>query len=255
MRTYVYIDGFNLYYGALKSTEYKWLNPFDLAQKILPGLTINKIKYFTARVSGKIDPGAPARQQTYIKALETLPNVEVVFGNFLSKTMRRPLANLPVAGGEVDFPPSLIFPQGKHDVVIQTRTKTLPIGFKQPTKHGKKTPNPPKNPLMAEVHSMEEKGSDVNIASHLLNDAWKDCFDVAAVISNDTDLVTPIDMVVRQREKTVYIISPKEGRTAPELKKVASNVRHLRPKFLKQSQFPDSVQRAAAGALHRPKEW
>ena len=42
---------------------------------------------------------------------------------------------------------------------------------------------------------MEEKGSDVNLGAHLLNDAWKGLFDAAVVISNDTDLVTPIRMV------------------------------------------------------------
>lgn len=48
---------------------------------------------------------------------------------------------------------------------------------------------------------MEEKGSDVNLAVHLLNDAWKDLFDVGVVVSNDTDLVTPIRMVTVERKK------------------------------------------------------
>ena len=34
---------------------------------------------------------------------------------------------------------------------------------------------------------MEEKGSDVNVAAHLLNNAWKGRFDAAAVASSDTD--------------------------------------------------------------------
>ena len=51
------------------------------------------------------------------------------------------------------------------------------------------------NAVIAEFHTMEEKGSDVNMAAHLLNDAWQDLFESAVVISNDTDLVVPIRMV------------------------------------------------------------
>ena len=60
MRTYVYFDGFNLYYGALKGTPYKWLNLVKLSNSLLPPqYTVNKIHYFTARVSGAVDPDAP----------------------------------------------------------------------------------------------------------------------------------------------------------------------------------------------------
>ena len=60
--------------------------------------------------------------------------------------------------------------------------------------------------LVAEFHAMEEKGSDVNLAAHLLNDAWMGLFDAAAVISNDTDLVTPVRMVTAERGKPVFIV-------------------------------------------------
>ncbi len=68
---------------------------------------------------------------------------------------------------------------------------------------------------------MEEKGSDVNLAAHLLNDAWNNSFDVAAVISNDTDLETPIRMVVNERRKPVYIICPTSSGAASRLKNAA----------------------------------
>jgi hypothetical protein len=35
MRTIVYIDGFNLYYGAVKGTPYKWLDLKSVCQKLL----------------------------------------------------------------------------------------------------------------------------------------------------------------------------------------------------------------------------
>ena len=64
MQTRVYVDGFNLYYAALKGTQFKWLNLVELARQVLPaGHTIDKLVYFTARVSGISDRGAPARQR------------------------------------------------------------------------------------------------------------------------------------------------------------------------------------------------
>jgi len=46
MRTYVYVDGFNLYYSALKNTPYKWLDLRALFARILPnpipGTTLHK---------------------------------------------------------------------------------------------------------------------------------------------------------------------------------------------------------------------
>ena len=51
MRTIVYIDGFNLYYGCLKNTPYKWLNLEKLFMQLLDKKhKIIAVKYFTARV-------------------------------------------------------------------------------------------------------------------------------------------------------------------------------------------------------------
>ncbi len=52
VRTRVYVDGFNLYYGALKGTRFKWLDPIRLvALLLLRGYRIDRLRYFTARVS------------------------------------------------------------------------------------------------------------------------------------------------------------------------------------------------------------
>ena len=105
MQTRVYVDGFNLYYGALKGTKFKWLNLVELARHVLPAdHTIDKLVYFTARVSGVSDRDAPRRQQLYLKALNTLPEVEIHFGSFLTKTAWRPLINLPVADKQINSP-------------------------------------------------------------------------------------------------------------------------------------------------------
>ena len=69
-RTIIYIDGFNLYYGALKGTKFKWLDLQTLFQKLLGDHhTITEIKYFTARVSARdSDPDAPNRQDAYLNS-------------------------------------------------------------------------------------------------------------------------------------------------------------------------------------------
>ena len=64
----VYVDGFNLYFGAVKGTPYKWLNIHSLCEQLMPHNQIVGIKYFTAMVSGKEDPENPIRQNTYLRA-------------------------------------------------------------------------------------------------------------------------------------------------------------------------------------------
>jgi hypothetical protein len=85
MRTRVYIDGFNLYYGCVKNTAHKWLNPFLLCSNLLPKNQIDKVRYFTAKVSARPnDPDQATRQQTYFRALATVPEIEVHLGHFLT---------------------------------------------------------------------------------------------------------------------------------------------------------------------------
>ena len=181
MRTRVYVDGFNLYYGALKGTQFKWLNLVALARHVLPAKhSIDKLIYFTARVSGVSNRQAPGRQQVYLNALNTLPEVEIHFGSFLAKTTWRPLINLPVADKKIIAPTPVTLPEGNHPV---ENSQTLPVGSYPIRDAGKKNRHKIVRPLadavIAEVHTMEEKGSDVNLAVHLLNDAWKEMFDAA----------------------------------------------------------------------------
>jgi len=84
MSANVYIDGFNLYYGSLRGTSYKWLDLSLLCQYLLPDVCIHRIRYFTARVSpSPHDPGATTRQNTYLRALRTLPNLTIHLGHFV----------------------------------------------------------------------------------------------------------------------------------------------------------------------------
>ena len=102
MSTNVYIDGFNLYYGCLKGTPYKWLDPAALARRLLPADTIKRIRYFTAKVQSRDnDPGSPQRQDTYLRALATLPGLSVHLGHFLTSRTRMRLARPGSVGGRV----------------------------------------------------------------------------------------------------------------------------------------------------------
>ena len=129
LQTNIYIDGFNLYY-AIKRTSYKWLNLSALCNRLLPGHTIQRIYYFTAIVEAlPHDPSAPVRQEIYIRALKTLPDVEVVDdGHFVQWSHFYPL-----------YPLAYIYPDLLN-----------------------------KPPKAVRILKAEEKGSDVNLASFLL---------------------------------------------------------------------------------------
>lgn len=85
LRTNVYIDGFNLFYGALKGRGpgLKWLDPLRLSRLLLPANDICRIRYFTARVGARPDDvRLPERQHAYLRALLTVPCVTVHHGEF-----------------------------------------------------------------------------------------------------------------------------------------------------------------------------
>ena len=83
-KTFIYIDGFNLYY-RLKQTPCRWLNLQKLSEVYLTAgkHEIIKIKYFTALVKGTLeDRFNITRQHIYLRALKTIPNLEIIFGQF-----------------------------------------------------------------------------------------------------------------------------------------------------------------------------
>jgi uncharacterized LabA/DUF88 family protein len=95
MRTNVYIDGFNLYYGSLRGTAYKWLDLAALCRNALAKHhVINRIRYFTALTkSTASNPQQHVRQQAYLRALKTIPNLSVHLGSFQSNVCKRPRAS------------------------------------------------------------------------------------------------------------------------------------------------------------------
>ncbi len=207
MRTYVYIDAFNLYFGCVKNTPYKWLNLSRLCGILLPQHQIEGIKYFTARVKSlPNNPNAPQRQQIYLRALKTLPSVEVIYGHFLSHKVRMPLAN-PGVG----------------------------------------------QPRTVEVIRTNEKGSDVNLATHLLHDAYQNRYESAVVISGDSDLLTAVQIVKNDLLKPVGVLNPQQ-RSSRMLEQHATFYKHIRPGVLAASQFPATLT-DEHGTFSRPAGW
>ncbi len=205
MKINVYIDGFNLYYGAIKRTPYKWLDVLKMSQLLFPNDTINKIKYFSARVSARpTDPDQPIRQSTYWRALRTIPNLSIVEGSFLVKPVMMPVANT--------------IPQ-RYERVIKT----------------------------------EEKGSDVNLAVHLLNDAYKKDYELAVMVTNDSDLLEPMRIVKQELNLPVGLVNPHKNPSF-DLRKHATFIKQLRKGVLQNSQFPITLT-DQNGTFHKPATW
>ena len=206
--TIVYIDGFNLYYGSLKGGPNRWLNPAVLCGYLLPHDKIVGIKYFTARVKARSNnPQAPQRQQAYLRALETLPNLTIHYGRFL-----------------------------------KSKPRMLNV-------------NPP--PKTVQVVKTEEKGSDVNLATHLLVDGFRTNYQRAVVISNDSDLKEPVHFVRHDLGLPVGILNPHPHRSwalSPSTLPKDSFYRPIRKGPLGASQFPASLS-DAQGTFGRPATW
>jgi len=96
-RVAFYIDGFNLYHGALKGKPYRWLDLEAFCRHFVRDRQeLVAVKYFTAKVRNRADnPGQRERQREYLRALATLPKVEVYFGHFLKRKASRQLAHPP----------------------------------------------------------------------------------------------------------------------------------------------------------------
>ena len=126
---------------------------------------------------------------------------------------------------------------------------------------GKFLPKEIQRPLVAEpdkyvlVKDTEEKGSDVNLASHLLMDAFSDTFDVALIFSQDTDLLTPLRMVRDEIGKDIILAWFEDPQPSKKHRQVASAVRYISDSMLRRSQFPNPVIGRGGTKLFMPDSW
>ncbi len=168
---------------------------------MFPYNDIQKIKYFTAVVSGKRDESKPVRQELYFRALCTLPSVEIIEGNFITKQVK-----------------------------IQVTPEVC---------------------VLAKVP--EEKGTDVNIAVHLVNDAHHKKFDTAIVVSNDSDLAEAIRIVTKELRLKVGVLNPYD-KFSKVLNKDASFKLSVREGPIISSQF-SHILIDAVGDFTKPQSW
>jgi len=207
VKTTVYVDAFNLYFGAVRGTPFRWLDLAKLCTILLPKHQVQCIKYFTARLRARpSDLDQPRRQEQYLRALRTIPGLEIHFGHFLSHVVRMPLANPP-----------------------------------------------PGQPRYADVVKTKEKGSDVNLATHLVLDAHRDAFECAVVLSGDSDLLLPVVSVIGEFGKPVGVINP-QRHPCRVLQKHATFYKHIRKSALRRSQFPKTMT-DARGSFTKPASW
>jgi uncharacterized LabA/DUF88 family protein len=223
--TNVYIDGFNLYYGLLKGTPHKWLNLERFCDQLLPKNEIKKIYYFAARVEARPhDLDQPERQQAYLNALSTLPRVEIHMGTFMSSVVRQVVVETDPATGR--------YRRAGGKPIVKLDQNGVPE--------------------KVWVHKTEEKGSDVNLAAYLLRDAYRNSCKCAVIISNDSDLLTPIRMAKVDCGLTIGLVPPR-SKGSVELKRLADFKVEPRPHWLASSQFPDPV--VGSGPIHKPASW
>ncbi|MFI3241324.1 MAG: NYN domain-containing protein [Alphaproteobacteria bacterium] len=229
MRIRAYIDGYNLFYGALKSGKIKSSIPEDVKQKIkqskkavrwlnvealisyyLKGdFSLEAINFYTAEVQALFEGDkSPIRQQEYFKALSSIENLSIHKGKFY-----------------------------KHKVSMPLHPVTNPITF-------------------ANVIKTEEKGSDVNLASHLVFDACQNNFDMAVIVTNDSDLLEPIK-IVTQLNKKILILCPHSNICYDFIQEFTSKViRKIDMKALRLSQFDDVIKDDSDNIIAtRPTSW
>ena len=119
------------------------------------------------------------------------------------------------------------------------------------------TKPPPRGSPYREVWNTEEKGSDVNLASHLLIDGFRARYDIAVVISNDSDLKAPIEFVRQDLNAPVGVLNPHKNRSwalSPPKLPAHSFYKPIRKGPLAASQFPDSLT-DRHGTITKPPSW
>jgi uncharacterized LabA/DUF88 family protein len=104
----------------------------------------------------------------------------------------------------------------------------------------------------ARVIKTEEKGSDVNLAVHMVNDGWKNEYDVAVVCSNDTDLIEAIKIVKGDINKKVYWVTPATIYPSKEMKPLFDSHRIIKNKHLRRNQLPDRI---PGTSITKPNNW
>lgn len=205
MRVGVYVDGYNLYYGGRTIVGrglpgWRWLDVRAVSQDLLAksptwvGATLERIVYCTARVDSVTAPEAFRDQDIYLKALKATQSVDhIEYGHYVSRVKSGLLATKDA--------------NGKPEV----HTSRWPLMVRDADGSAVKDAQ-----FLVQYLFTEEKGSDVNVAAHLLTDVISGTVDAAIVISNDSDLRLPIQQA--RGVVPVGLVNPRGGYLAGDLR-------------------------------------
>lgn len=243
MKVGVYVDGFNVYFGGRylcgpAAYGWKWLDIRSLAADLTArrnnwqGANIYRVVYCTALIDGAFNPDGRIRQDAYIRALQTTSNVDhIELGHYVSRVKTAPLATKGKGGK-----PKIT--KANWPVMVQDSSGNDVQGAS----------------FMVSVATREEKGSDVNLASHLLVDIYEGVVDAALVLSNDSDLRYPIQEA--RKKVPVGTVNPTKSQLAGDLRGNPHDGvgRHwwyqLTCSDLQSHQLPDP-----AGGVNKPTSW
>ena len=101
----------------------------------------------------------------------------------------------------------------------------------------------------------KEKMTDVNMATAIFEDAFQDEYDMALIISGDSDFVAPIKAIYRNFKNKRVVVAFPPNRSSVYLKKVAKAYFTIGRKKLKDHQLPPTITKADGYVLHKPEEW
>lgn len=111
------------------------------------------------------------------------------------------------------------------------------------------------------VWKNEEKGSDVSLGARMVFDRCNGAYDIAVIVSNDSDLLEPVRLVVQELGLPVYAILPANDWTKRQRRKSvfegrvsAVAVTHISWSTLRKCQFPEVI-RTADGEVRKPRAW
>ena len=107
------------------------------------------------------------------------------------------------------------------------------------------------------IHSFEEKETDVRIATKILSDAYKKRCDIAIIVSADSDLIPPVELIREfNPSQKVYVYFP-PNRYSSNLSNLSDGTRKLDGAFniFKKHILPQKVQLPNGYVIERPDEW
>lgn len=234
LRTRIYVDGYNLYYGCLRKTPYKWLDPLKLFEsEVLPSIFFEHdgerisaellplaIKFFTAQIvpaAAKAQDSISSQAKYHTALRKYHPNrIELIEGYYS-------VQQVSVKAVSLDAPDTE--PRFCEDVLIW---------------------------------KLEEKRSDVNLALHAYHDAMSGSVDQVVIVTNDTDIATCLEMIRKHTNVVVGLVTPtkdRERQPNADLTAQAHWVRtHLTATELASSQLPRVISVGRKPAT-KPDSW